>query len=134
MPDEPSLTDKNLKLDTIYDQLDTPTSITFLGKDDFLVSERNSGLIYRVINGVRLEQPLIDLNVSSIDGVLGLALSGSATNNKGHENAYVFVYYDENTAGDCECPPIASRLYRYDLVNNGTQLLNPKSAYQFADR
>jgi glucose/arabinose dehydrogenase len=108
--------------------------MTFLKKDDFLVLEQN-GTVKRFVNGSELGRPLLDLDVSTGGGALGIAylkreiprlvegIGSVPIYNKSQEN--VFIYYDESETGDCDCPPVASRLYRYDLVDNGTRLLNP---------
>jgi glucose/arabinose dehydrogenase len=128
---EPFLYDGNLKIEVVNeDTLELPTTMTFLGKDDFLVLEKNKGLVQRIINGSKLEKPLLDLNVSAFNGALGIAAikpkAPQELNNASKVDAYVFIYYDESEVGDCSCKPNASRLYRYELVNNGTELANAK--------
>jgi glucose/arabinose dehydrogenase len=129
----PLLHDKNLKMEVQQDGLSAPTTMTFLGPDDFLVLESKKGTVERFVNGTRLPQPLIDLNVSSYNGALGIAAlkpeTSGQTNNlsDGGIDAYVYIYYDESDLGrDCDCPANASRLYRYDLVDSGSKLVNPK--------
>ena len=128
----PFLYDGNLKIEVVNeDKLKLPITMTFLGKDDFLVLEKNKGLVQRIINGSKLEKPLLDLNVSIINGALGIAAVkpevSQKPNNTRDIDAYVFIYYDESEVGDCRtCKPNASRLYRYELVNNGTELVNAK--------
>src|SRR5918994_3984216 len=47
-----SLLAPDLELRTVVDGLALPTSIAFLGSDDLLVLEKNSGKVKRVVNGV----------------------------------------------------------------------------------
>jgi glucose/arabinose dehydrogenase len=127
----PFLYDGNLELEVVNeDKLELPTTMTFLGKDDFLVLEKNTGIVQRIINGSKLEKPLLDLNVSAAGGALGIAAikpqGPQELNNASKVDAYVFIYYDESEVGDCNCKPKATRLYRYELVNNGTELVNAK--------
>ena len=92
--------------------------------------------IQRIVDGTRLEKPLVDLNVSLTNGGWGMAtitrdmaerLNNTGFESKGsHIEGYVFVYFDESEVGDCDCPPNATRLYRYELVSNGSELVNPK--------
>jgi glucose/arabinose dehydrogenase len=127
----PFLYDDNLEMEVVNeDKLELPATMTFLGRDDFLVLEKNTGQVQRVINGSKLEKPLLDLNVSISNGALGIAAikpkAAQELNNASNVDAYVFIYYDESEVGDCNCKPNASRLYRYELVNNGTELVNAK--------
>jgi glucose/arabinose dehydrogenase len=129
----PTLQDKSLKLELVADGLAFPTSVAFIKDDDFLVLELN-GTVQRIVNGSKLGKPLIDLDVSTGGGALGIAYlreiregiqsrDFDSSHNKSQE--YVFIYYDESEVGDCDCPPVATRLYRYDLTGNGMQLVNP---------
>jgi aldose sugar dehydrogenase len=130
-PEGPFLYDGNLEMEVVNeDKLELPTTMTFLGRDDFLVLEKSTGQVQRIINGSKLEKPLLDLNVSDSNGALGIAAikpkGPQELNNASNVDAYVFIYYDEIEVGDCICKPNASRLYRYELVNNGTELVNAK--------
>jgi aldose sugar dehydrogenase len=49
--DPPSLVDPNLGIRTIVENLDQPTSMAFLGPNDFLVLEKATGQVKRVVNG-----------------------------------------------------------------------------------
>jgi glucose/arabinose dehydrogenase len=128
----PALYDKSLKLEVVQDGLLQPTTMTFLGKEDYLVLQSGNGTVERFVNGTKLQEPLIDLNVSRYNGALGIAalkpnLSQQMNDMQEGIEAYVFIYYDESGLGrDCGCPANGSRLYRFELVDNGTKLVNPK--------
>jgi aldose sugar dehydrogenase len=128
----PILYDKDLTLEVVNDELLQPSTMTFLGKDDFLVLQKDLGTVERIVNGTKLEKPLLDLNVSSYYGALGISAikpeMEEQMNITRDVDAYVFIYYDESSkAGtDCSCPANASRFYRYELVSEGTKLVNPK--------
>ena len=51
--------------------------MSFLGPNDFLVSQKNDGKVLRVLNGTLLSKPLIDVKVANQyeRGLLGLAIS-----------------------------------------------------------
>ena len=51
--------------------------MAFLGPDDFLILEKNTGNVKRVINGTLIEKPLLHVNPSIKDerGLLGIAVS-----------------------------------------------------------
>src|SRR5688500_8339342 len=55
--------------------LELPTSIAFLGANDFLVLEKNTGKVKRVVNGA-VQATVLDLavNFGSERGLLGIAL------------------------------------------------------------
>jgi glucose/arabinose dehydrogenase len=62
-------------VNTVVGDLITPISIAFIGSDDFLVLEKNTGAVKRVINGA-VDSTVLDLavNNSSERGLLGIAL------------------------------------------------------------
>ncbi len=125
----PFLTNPNLMTQVVYQGLKAPVTMAFLGPDDFLVTE-NTGKVQRIINGVKLTKPLIDLEVHG-DGLLGIAVSRNINMSPidtGNNSTYVFLYFVTNqteyaklnqTRGE-----IYSHLHRYELENN--TLVNPK--------
>jgi glucose/arabinose dehydrogenase len=96
--------------------------MAFLGPNDFLVLEKNTGNVIRIVNGKMLEPPLLHVNVAAQveRGLLGIAIQKSANI---HAPTYVFLYYTE---ADTSNTVIGNRIYRYELVNNNQQLVNPK--------
>lgn len=108
----PSIKDSNLQVNTVATGLSKPTSMAFLGPNDILVLEKDTGIVKRVKNGVILPAPLLDLNVatSSERGMLGIDVKkrGSSTT-----QFDVFLYYTlANDGGDA----IANRLSKYILI------------------
>ena len=130
---EPIINDPNLKAEIVYKGIDFPTSMAFLNSDDILVLEKNNGIVRRIINGMSLSEPLLDVNVANANerGLLGIAV---AKNDENTTN--IFLYYTESKErdGNDECPtstdckkgndPLGNRLYRYDLIDD--KLKNPK--------
>jgi glucose/arabinose dehydrogenase len=131
--------DSSLRIDEVASGIDQPTSMTFLGPNDILVTEKNTGMVKRILNGSVLQEPVLDVNVAnSLErGLLGIA----AVNKPGTyaNNASVFVYFTESREdGIDKCyrdqavylrcieedEPFGNRLYHYDLANN--ELVNPK--------
>ena len=109
----PILKDTNLKVVTLVTGLSNPTSMAFIGPNDILVLEKNTGLVKRVKNGAVLPGSLLDVNVatSSERGLLGIdvaKVSGSSMQFK------VFLYYTFATRDGGNA--IANRIYKYDLV------------------
>lgn len=126
-----------LKVEEVTDGLDFPTSMAFLGPDDLLVLEKNEGAVRRIINGVMLERPLLNVDVASEGerGMLGIAIAqdsfiegNNSNNNNNSHVTYVFLYYTESADGDNENggEAISNRLYRYELDENNQELVDPK--------
>jgi glucose/arabinose dehydrogenase len=123
-PDDPRVFDSSLKVEQVVDGLEIPTTMAFLGLDDFLVLEKDKGTVMRVLNGKILDEPVLDVNVAnSVErGMCGIAVS------KNGLKTYVFLYFTEIDGKDGDdrkgTAPIGNRLYRYEFVDN--KLVNPK--------
>jgi len=123
----PAINDPNLKAEVVFKGLKIPTSMAFLGPNDILVLEKNSGNVLRIVDGRVLEKPLLHVNVATQFlewGLLGIAISrqgNSAGDDSGQGHTYVFLYYTKSTAN----PRVSAGnyLFRYELVND--QLVNP---------
>jgi aldose sugar dehydrogenase len=93
----PSLKESNFKLEKIVDGFSRPTGITFLGPDDFLVIEEDTGKVKRVIDG-QVSQTVLDVDVSTNDsrGLIGIDshIVGGKT--------FVFLYFTESSSDDGE--------------------------------
>jgi aldose sugar dehydrogenase len=126
--------DSNLSIEKYAGGMEFPSSMAFLGPDDILILERNSGEVKRMVNGAMLEEPLLDVPVAveGERGLLGIAVSKDNPNG----TTFVFLYYTESSrdGDDLEgIEPLGNRLYRYELINgklvNGKLLLDlPASA------
>jgi aldose sugar dehydrogenase len=106
--------------------------MAFLGPNDILVLQKNTGTVQRVVDGRMLPQPLLHVNVGQgVEwGMLGIAVT------KHNDITYVFLYYTEpenSNSGEQEegavtegnnTQSMVNHLYRYELVDN--QLINPK--------
>ena len=121
-----SIRDSNLRVEPVVEGLEFPTTMAFLGPDDFLVLEKEKGTVQRVINGEMLPEPLLDVNVATSQErcMCGVAVSKDIP---GH--TYVYLYYTEAESADAEdiskgIDPLRNSLYRYELVNS--KLVNPK--------
>jgi glucose/arabinose dehydrogenase len=73
--DGPTVVDPNLRVRTVVDGLTTPSGLVFLGPNDFLVAEKNTGQVKRVVDG-DVQSTVLDLavNFASERGLLGIAL------------------------------------------------------------
>jgi aldose sugar dehydrogenase len=119
----PYMNDSALKVETVFQGLNFPTGIDFLGPNDILVLEKNEGTVKRIMNGTMLAHPLLQVNVSSNAerGLLGIAVS------RHNDSTFVFLYFTESGEKGNVNPvakPLGNRLYRYELVDNS--LIRPK--------
>jgi aldose sugar dehydrogenase len=131
----PLVRDTNLRIEIIIEGLEYPSSMAFLNNDDFLVTEKDKGIVHRISEGEKLDQPVLDIDVSNQNerGMLGIAVSE-------HNNeppTYVYLYFTESPVeedGTDYCPkivyceggndPKGNRLYKYELVSD--RLVNPE--------
>src|SRR5688572_33200580 len=60
----PQLVDRNLAVRTVTTGLTTPIGIAFLGTSDWLVIEKDTGQVKRVVNGT-VQSTVLDLAVNS---------------------------------------------------------------------
>jgi glucose/arabinose dehydrogenase len=138
----PFVSDPNLKVETLVEGLERPTTMAFLDKDNILVLEKNEGTVRRIVNGVLLAEPVLDVNIANAHqrGMLGIATfpeENFVKNNNSQNIKYVFLYYSTSEYlegdGNDECRmvnfcgetyPIFNRLYRYEWQND--KLVNPK--------
>ena len=69
-----SVSDPELSVETVVTGLASPTTLDFLGPDDLLVLEKQSGRVRRVLNGMLLGTVLdVPVNSQSERGMLGIA-------------------------------------------------------------
>ncbi len=92
----PSMLDPNLFVKTVVNGLSQPTSMAFIGNNDFLVLEKNTGKVQRVLNGVIQSPAPLDLAVNSASerGLLGIALHPNFL-----LNGFVYLYWTESSTG-----------------------------------
>jgi aldose sugar dehydrogenase len=115
---DPNLRESTFKLDKIVDGFSRPTGMSFLGPNDFLVTEEDTGKVKRVIDG-RISQTVLDVDVSTNDSRGLIGIDSTIVANK----TFVFLYFTESSSKD-DGEPIGNRLYRYELMNG--QLTNQK--------
>jgi glucose/arabinose dehydrogenase len=98
---EPTLLDPSLRLRTVVTNLITPTSIAFIGANDMLVLEKDTGRVLRVTNGV-VQGTVLDLSVNNFSerGLLGIALHPNFPTNPG-----VYLYWTCRSAAALDGDP-----------------------------
>ncbi|HEY2962563.1 MAG TPA: PQQ-dependent sugar dehydrogenase [Pyrinomonadaceae bacterium] len=117
----PIMLDDNLTVSTVIAGLDQPTSMAFIAPNDFLVLERATGKVKRIVNSA-LHSTALDLPVNSASerGLLGIALHP-----KFAQNGFVYLYWTESSTGTDtanidQIPLLGNRVDRY--VWNGSTL------------
>jgi aldose sugar dehydrogenase len=125
----PTLTDPDLAVSPVVTGLTQPTSLAFLGPEDFLVLEKSTGFVKHVVDGV-VQGVVLDLavNFAVERGLLGIALHPDFAN-----NGFVYLYWTcrgpaagedcedgRDTADLAQVPLLGNRVDRY--VWDGTTL------------
>ncbi len=119
-----TINDPNLQLERFALDLDMPITMAFIGEQDILVLEKNTGRVRRVLNDVLLSEPVLDVDVHFLleRGLLGIATDPDFINNQ-----YVYLYFTESSTGsdteDINDDPAGNRLYR--TTWNGSALVDP---------
>ena len=126
--DYPSLLDNNLKIETVAKGFAFPTGIAFLGNNEILLLEKNSGNVYRITDG-NVSNVVIHLNVSIEDerGLLGVAISKNDKSKQ--DNPFVFLYFTSCSQVKTDSsisPNCGNYLYRYEFDTKNNILVNPK--------
>ncbi len=119
----PTVEDPNLAVRTVVSGLTEPTGIAFLGRNDFLVLEKSTGEVKRVVNGV-VQNTVLDVAVNNFSerGLLGIALHPDF-----EDNGFVYVYWTcraasfrddcaggtEDTAAAAQVPLLGNRVDRF---------------------
>ena len=90
------MTDPALGVEVAASGLTEPTAIAFSGDSDFFVTEKSTGEVHHVVDGV-IGDPVLDLAVNFFDerGLLGIALHPEFA-----DNGFVYLYWTESGQGD----------------------------------
>jgi len=133
---DPTVEDPNLVVGTVVSGLTEPTGMAFLGDNDFLVLEKSTGKVKRVVNG-EVQSTVLDLAVNSFSerGLLGIALHPDFAN-----NGFVYLFWTcrgpsagedcaelsgDDTANPSEVPLLGNRVDRF--IWNGSTLTLEKN-------
>jgi aldose sugar dehydrogenase len=123
-PPSPEVNDPNLRVETVFEGLELPTSMAFLGENDILVTEKDSGRVQRIVDGELQEEPVIDVQVANNDerGLLGIDISNNTSTGTSNNQQYAFLFFTESGGGEDGddwsggIAPTGTRLYRYNIV------------------
>src|SRR5437868_6476537 len=83
---KPVINDPNLKAELIFKRLNVTTTMAFLGPNDILVLEKDTGNVLRIVNGALSSPALVHVKAATDDerGMLGVPV---ATQNKSSTNS-----------------------------------------------
>lgn len=122
-PQGPMMLDPNLTVTTVVSGLNQPTSMAFLGPNDFLVLEKATGKIQHVNGNLAAPVqfgtpagallPNLPVNNASERGLLGIALDPNFATNHG-----VYLYWTQSESGTvssdiADVPVLGNRVDRY---------------------
>jgi aldose sugar dehydrogenase len=125
----PTVKDKSLGVELVANGIKFPARMSFLDKDNILVTEKNTGMVKRILNGTILEKPVLNVSVENHleQGLLGIAVDNDTT---AGNPRYVYLYYsspigNQAKAGYKNNQTIGGNLlYRYEYADG--KLVNPK--------
>ena len=118
--------DTRIKIEPIYDGLNFPTDIAFLGPNDMLILQRLNNTIMRIANSQMLDEPVLDLgnNVKIRGCMCDLEI---LHNSNGTTYAFLYIIKAEVTEDD-GTTKVANSLYRYDVTDG--KFTNPKLIFE----
>ena len=107
-----------LDVEEVTSGLSAPTTMDFLGQNDFLVLQKNDGQVFRVVNDVLQPNPVLDLSVTSNSerGLLGIEIVHT-------DPPTVYLFFTESSSDGGI--PLGNRIYKYTWDAPNTQLINP---------
>jgi glucose/arabinose dehydrogenase len=125
--DSPSINDPDLKVETVFEGLESPTTMAFLDANDILVLEKNKGTVQRIIDGDNQDEPMLDLDVANWAerGLLGIAVA----TNSSSDRTFVFLYFTKfigegDGEGTNDEKSYGNSIYKYELIDD--KLVNPE--------
>jgi aldose sugar dehydrogenase len=132
---DPVMLDPNLSVRPAVGELVTPIGMAFLTSNDFLVLEKNTGKVQRVVDGA-LHSTVLDLavNFGTERGLLGVA-----THPEFPTNPSVYLYWTESTTGGdtdvlSETPFLGNRVDRFtwdgSMLTHAQNLLTLRAIQQ----
>jgi len=110
-----SVDDGRLTVETWASGLTRPTQFAFIGDDDLLVFQWNSGEVHRVTHGT-IGSVVLDVTIS-VGGGLGMVRDPDF-----ESNGYIYVFYNASSTNDWEAWS-DNRIERYTW--NGSALVDP---------
>jgi glucose/arabinose dehydrogenase len=112
-PQGPTMVNPNLTVSTVVSGLNQPTSMAFLGPNDFFILEKATGKAQHVVNGAVHTVLTLPVNSASERGLLGIALQPDFAHTHG-----VYLYWTQSKSGTvssdiADVPLLGNRVDRY---------------------
>lgn len=131
----PQVTDNSFSIERVVQGLAVPTTLAFIGANDFRVLEKDTGRVRRVTNGVLNGTAVLDPAVNGCDerGLLGIAVHPEFGMSMSKD--WVYLYYTSSggmsDTSDCGFffPPAENLLDRFEW--NGSALVNGTNLSSF---
>jgi len=116
---DPSVIDPNFSVETVVSDLDSPTTMAFLGPDDILVLQLDDGKVMRVLSGELQDEPVLDVPVANNGerGLLGIVIIKSSS------DPLVYLFFTESSVDGGS--PLGNRVYKYTWNSSTGKLENP---------
>lgn len=107
----PRILDAGLRVEKVAEGLALPTSMTFVDRDDILITQKDNGMLRFISDGTLRDVPILDVFVerNSERGLLGVAVANATADSK-----TVFLYYTEDSGDE-----VRNRVYKYDWDGAG---------------
>jgi aldose sugar dehydrogenase len=129
----PVLKDNHLAVEMVATGINFPASMSFLDSDDILVTEKNTGMVKRILNGTIKKEPILTVKIENYweGGLLGIVTDKRTIHNS--NPTYVYIYYssprsEKKEEGDHQENQSQALdgnfLYRYEYHDG--KLVNPK--------
>ena len=131
----PILKDNRFVTEMVATGINFPSSMSFVDRDEILVTEKNTGIVKRILNGSITKEPILTVNVENYweGGLLGIATDKGKVDDS--NPTYVYIYYSSPIREEREREEYdhqkdqnqtleGNLLYRYEY-DDGT-LVNPK--------
>src|SRR5688572_13901647 len=124
----PSIVDPNLTVSAIATGFSQPIAMAFLGPNDFFVTEKATGQVWRSLNNTRTMVLDLAVNFSSERGLLGIALHPAFPADPG-----VYLYWTESLTGAdsgdlAQVPLLGNRVDRFEWNGSTLTLSTPIAA------
>jgi aldose sugar dehydrogenase len=115
---QPMLNDPNLTVTEVVSGLDSPSTMAFIGANDFLILEKDTGTVRRVTNGVLQAAPVLGVSVFTAGTIFGdeQGLLGIAIHPDFPAKPWVYLFFTESGLNpDTPCySTVCNNVYRYD--------------------
>lgn len=123
VPDRaPVLKDNHLAVEMVATGINFPASMSFLDSDDILVTEKNTGMVKRILNGTIKKEPILTVKIENYweGGLLGIATDKGTI----HDNnpTHVYIYYSA---------PVSEKKEEADHQENQSQALDGNYLYRY---